>query len=72
VDLNLNGILLGGFIGLIGLALLMYGRKADRVPHMVVGLVLIVYPYFVGSLVVEVAIAIVLIGGLASFSRLGN
>jgi hypothetical protein len=71
VDLNLNNILFGGFISLIGLALLMYGRKAVRVPHIVVGLVLMIYPYFVGSLLVEVAVAIVLVAGLALTSRLG-
>jgi hypothetical protein len=37
----------------------------------VVGLVLIVYPYFVGSLPVEVAVAVVLVAGLAFVSRLG-
>jgi predicted cobalt transporter CbtA len=71
VDLSLNNIVLGGFIGLIGLALLMYGRKEVRIPHIVVGLVLIVYPYFVGSLPVEVAVAVVLVAGLAFVSRLG-
>jgi hypothetical protein len=71
VDLNLNTILLGSFISLVGLALLMYGRKAVRVPHIVVGLILIVYPYFVGSLPLELAVAVVLIAGLALVSRLG-
>jgi predicted cobalt transporter CbtA len=66
-----NGFLLGAFISLIGLALLMYGRKAVRVPHMVVGLVLIVYPYFIGNLPVEAAVAVVLIAGLVFASRLG-
>jgi hypothetical protein len=71
VDLSLNNILLGGFISLIGLALLMYGRKEVRIPHIVVGLVLIIYPYFVRSLPVEVAVAVVLVAGLAFVSRLG-
>jgi hypothetical protein len=37
VDLNMNNLLLGAFISLLGLALLMYGRKAVRAPHIVVG-----------------------------------
>jgi hypothetical protein len=71
VDLNINTLLLGGFISLIGLALLMYGRKEVRVPHMVVGLILIVYPYFVGNLAISIMVAVVLIAGLALVSRLG-
>jgi hypothetical protein len=71
VDLDLNTVLLGGFISLIGAALLMYGRKEVRIPHIVVGLILIVYPYFVGNLVATVAIAAALVGGLALASKLG-
>jgi hypothetical protein len=71
VNFSLNGILFGIFISLVGLALLGYGRKADRMPHMVVGLILIVYPYFLGSLLVEVAIGVFLLAGLTLVSRLG-
>ena len=49
MNLDLSTIVLGGFIGLIGLALVSYGRKEVRIPHIVVGLILLVYPYFVGN-----------------------
>jgi hypothetical protein len=68
---DLNSILVGIFISLIGVALLMYGRKQTRLPHMVVGLILIVYPYFVGSIVVQLVVAAVLLVALALLSRLG-
>ena len=71
VNLDVNNLLLGAFISLIGLALFMYGRKEMRIPHIVAGLVLMVYPYFVGSLVLELVIAAVAIGGLAFASRVG-
>jgi hypothetical protein len=71
MNLNLNTILLGSFISLVGFALLMYGRKAVRVPHIVVGLILIVYPYFVGNLDLSIGVAVVLVAGLALISRLG-
>jgi hypothetical protein len=71
VNLDVNNLLLGVFISLIGMALLMYGRKEVRVPHIVAGLVLIVYPYFVGSLLLELIVAVVVIGGLALASRVG-
>ncbi|MCL4367652.1 MAG: hypothetical protein M1337_00510 [Actinobacteria bacterium] len=71
MNLSVNNLLLGAFISLVGMALLMYGRKAARGPHIVVGLLLIAYPYFVGNLVVEVVVAVVLIVGLALVSHLG-
>ena len=69
--MDLNSILVGVFISLVGLALLMYGRRQTRLPHMVVGLILIVYPYFVGSIVIQLAVAVVLLAALALASRLG-
>ncbi len=30
----------------IGLALFSYGRRAQRIPHLITGLILMVYPYF--------------------------
>lgn len=71
MDLSVNSLLLGAFISLIGMALLLYGRKAARGPHIVVGLLLIAYPYFVGNLAIEVVVACVLIAGLALLSHLG-
>jgi len=59
------------FLSLIGMALVLYGRKEGRWPHIIVGLVLLVYPYFVGNVVLQVVIAVVLVAGLSLVSRLG-
>ena len=69
--MDLNSILVGVFVSLVGLALLMYGRKQTRLPHMVVGLILIVYPYFVGNIVIQLGVAVALLAALALASRLG-
>lgn len=42
-----GAILLDVVTGGIGLALFMYGRKAQRIPHLVTGILLMAYPYFV-------------------------
>ena len=42
------------FLGLIGMALILYGRKQGRWPHIIVGLLLVVYPYFVGNVVLQI------------------
>ena len=58
-------------IGSIGLVAMMYGKKQSRFPHMVVGLVLMVYPYFVPNVAAMIAIAVALVGGLWAAVRLG-
>ena len=63
--------MVGGFISLVGLAVLMYGRKEVRVPHMVAGVILIVFPYFVGIWWLAILIAAVVLSGLALMSRFG-
>jgi hypothetical protein len=71
MNLSLGNLVVGGFISLIGLALVMYGRKETRVPHVVAGVILIVFPYFVGIWWLAILIAAVIIAGLALASRLG-
>ncbi len=58
-------------VSLIGMALITYGRKSGRGPHMVVGLILVIYPYFLGNVYAQVAVAVALLAGLALVSRLG-
>jgi hypothetical protein len=71
MNLDPSSLLLSIFISLIGAALLLYGRREARGPHIIVGLVLVVFPYFVGNLWLELVIAGALLGGLWVASRLG-
>jgi hypothetical protein len=71
LDLSLGSLVAGGFISLVGLAVLMYGRKEVRIPHIVTGVILVVFPYFVGLWWLELVIAAVLLGALAVISHLG-
>ena len=58
-------------ISSIGFVLLAYGRKQARLPQLVVGLALLVYPYFVTALTPMLIVAAVLLGGLGVAVRLG-
>jgi hypothetical protein len=71
LNLGLGSLVAGGFISLIGLAVLMYGRKEVRTPHIVAGVILMVFPYFVGIWWLELVIAALLLVALAAVSRLG-
>ena len=69
MDLDANAILAGIFIGLVGMALVVYAKKQARLPHGVVGVVLMVYPYFVPNVFVTLAIAVVLVAALWATTR---
>jgi hypothetical protein len=51
-------------ISAIGFVLFNYGRKLARAPQLVAGVALMVYPYFVPSLVPMVIVAAVLLAAL--------
>ncbi len=55
----------------VGFVLLTYGRRMSRAPHLIAGLVLLVYPYFVPGFLIMLLIAAVIIGVLWFAVRLG-
>ena len=48
-------------ISAIGFGLFLYGKRAQRLPHLLTGLALMVFPYFVESVVWMIAIAAALL-----------
>ena len=54
-----------------GFVLFTYGRKQDRMPHFLAGIVYMVYPYFVSTLLANVAVAVGLGVGLWMAVRAG-
>jgi hypothetical protein len=54
-----------------GYVLFTYGRKQDRMPHLLAGIVYMVYPYFVNTLIANVAVAAILAVGLWITVRAG-
>jgi hypothetical protein len=59
------------FLGLLGMGLFMYGKRQSRVPHLAVGVVLLVYPWFGLGWLLNAVIAAVLVGLLVLATRLG-
>jgi hypothetical protein len=64
-------LVVGMLVGTVGLALLIYGKKQVRVPHMVIGLTMMVFPYFMPSALLTGAIATVLTLALVGATRMG-
>jgi hypothetical protein len=71
MNLDANSLLASMLIGSVGLGLLIYGKKQLRVPQIVVGIALLVYPYFVSNVLLMLGIAVAAIGALWGAIRLG-
>jgi len=55
----------------IGFALFSYGRKTARLPHVVGGVLLMIYPYFVDSFSMTLVIGITITAGVRLAVRMG-
>lgn len=69
--MNPSWLLTSLVIGSVGFGFFMYGKKQRRMPHLAVGVVLMVYPYFVSGVTATIVIAVALVGLLYLASYLG-
>lgn len=70
MDLGNPWILFSGIIiGLVGMLMFNYGRKEPDLRAVSAGLVLCIYPYFIGSVVVLWLIFAAVIGGLYALNK---
>jgi hypothetical protein len=58
-------------IGLVGFALLMYGKRQSRLLHLAAGIALIAYPWFVSNLALQLLIGAAIAGLLVVATRAG-
>jgi hypothetical protein len=71
MDLSAGSLFASLVISTIGGGFFLYGKKQQRLPQLFTGLVLGVYPYFVGNVAWMIVIAAALIGGLWLAVRAG-
>ena len=55
----------------IGFALFVYGKKQGRIPQLVAGVALMVYPYVATTVTTLLTFGLVIVGGLWMAIRLG-
>ena len=55
----------------IGFVLFTYGRKSDRWPQLVTGILFMVYPYFTGSTISMVSVGVLLGAALYLMIQVG-
>jgi hypothetical protein len=66
-----NALLASLLVGSVGFVSFAYGKSQRRLPQMLVGLVLMAYPYFVASVPLMLGIGAGLIGLLVVMIRVG-
>ncbi len=66
-----NSLVTSFAIGLVGMGLFLYGKKQARAPQLVVGIAMMIYPYFVPGALWMLLIAAALIGLLVLASKAG-
>ncbi len=72
MDLDANAVFASLMIGVVGMGVFVYGKKQGRFPHMIAGVVLMAYPYFVSNVLLMAGIAMTLLVALWLFVRLGG
>jgi hypothetical protein len=68
---NPNALLASVLLGSVGLGFFVYGKKQRRAPHLAVGVLLMVYPYFVSNVALMLVIGAALVGLLYLATYLG-
>jgi len=71
MNLDGNSLLASLLISSIGFVAFAYGKKQKRLPQLLVGLSLMGFPYFVGSVPWMFGIAAALLGVMGLMLRLG-
>jgi hypothetical protein len=71
LDLSASYLFANFLVSGVGFVLFRYGRKMSRMPHAGIGLVLMVFPYFVPSALLMIGIAALLCGLLYMAARAG-
>ena len=71
MDLSTGGLMLSLAIGAVGTGLFLYGKKQQRIPTMIAGVVLCVYPYFVPNLWLMGAVALGILAAVWLMTRMG-
>ena len=71
MDLDGSSLLASLIVSSIGFVVFGYGKRQERVPQIVIGLLLMAFPYFIGSVPLMAGIAAVLLAGLWVAVRFG-
>jgi len=69
VDLDAGSLFANLIVSAVGFFLFSYGRKTTDIPKVVVGMVIMAYPYFVSGAAMLIGIGVALLAGLWVFDN---
>lgn len=71
MNLDAGSLIAGLVVSGVGYVFFSYGRKMSRTPHVIIGLILMVFPYFIPGVIAMFGIAALLCGLLYMATRAG-
>jgi len=71
MDLSAGNLFLNLLVSAVGAGFFIYGKKQGRMPQMIGGILLSVYPYFISNLWVMAGIGVAIVVAIAVAVRLG-
>jgi len=71
MDLSPGALIASLFVSAIGLGLFLYGKRAQRLPQLAGGVLLMVFPYFTGGALLTCGVAAAVLAGLWLAVRAG-
>lgn len=72
MNLDPGSMLLSMLISSVGFVAFVYGKRQERIPQLAAGIVLLVFPYFVSSLLWMALIAVAVLGLMTAAIKLGH
>lgn len=69
--MDAGSLIAGLVVSGVGFVFFSYGRKMSRPPHVIIGIIMMVFPYFVPSVIAMFAIGALLCGLLYMATRAG-
>jgi len=72
LDFDANSLIASLVVSSIGTVAFIYGKRQSRVPHMAIGAILCIFPYFVSDLYLMGGITVALLGALWAGVRFLN
>jgi hypothetical protein len=64
-------MLVSMLVGTLGLGIFVYGKKQTRLPHMLTGVLMMAYPYFVSNPLLSIGIGVALVAALTVAVKAG-
>ena len=71
MNLDAGSLVAGLVVSGVGFVFFSYGRKMSRAPHVIIGLIMMVFPYFIPGVIAMFAVAALLCGLLYIATRAG-